>query len=217
MNLVIEDEFVEFKKTTGQTSRALEAIVAMLNKHGKAKVLFGVEDNGDVVGQIIDNKTITDLFSAISSGIKPTIIPTIKVEVNDNKTVIVVEVEGNNKPYSANGNYLIRSGNENKKIDPEILKELIYSSSGELLVNIESMDQDLTFKNLKQLYLLKGFKINDDTFIRNLGLLCKNGKYNLLADNNDLSIKVVRFKGVDKTELLFRNEYGYKCLLIALE
>ena len=89
------------------------------------------------------------------------------------------------------------------------------------MVNIESMNQDLTFRDLKQLYILKGFTINDDTFIRNLGLLCKNGKYNLLAeilaDNNDLSIKVVRFKGIDKTELLFRNEYGYKCLFIALE
>lgn len=221
MNLGIEDEFVEFKKSTGQTSRALEAIVAMLNKHGKAKVLFGVEDNGDVVGQTIGNKTITDLSSAISSGIKPAVIPIIKVEIYDNKTIIVVEVEGNNKPYSANGNYLIRSGNENKKIEPDILKELIYSSNGELMVNIESMNQDLTFRDLKQLYILKGFTINDDTFIRNLGLLCKNGKYNLLAeilaDNNDLSIKVVRFKGIDKTELLFRNEYGYKCLFIALE
>ena len=221
MNLGIEDEFVEFKKSTGQTSRTLEAIVAMLNKHGKAKVLFGVEDNGDVVGQTIGNKTITDLSSAISSGIKPAVIPIIKVEIYDNKTIIVVEVEGNNKPYSANGNYLIRSGNENKKIEPDILKELIYSSNGELMVNIESMNQDLTFRDLKQLYILKGFTINDDTFIRNLGLLCKNGKYNLLAeilaDNNDLSIKVVRFKGIDKTELLFRNEYGYKCLFIALE
>ena len=221
MNLGIEDEFVEFKKSTGQTSRTLEAIVAMLNKHGKAKVLFGVEDNGDVVGQTIGNKMITDLSSAISSGIKPAVIPIIKVEIYDNKTIIVVEVEGNNKPYSANGNYLIRSGNENKKIEPDILKELIYSSNGELMVNIESMNQDLTFRDLKQLYILKGFTINDDTFIRNLGLLCKNGKYNLLAeilaDNNDLSIKVVRFKGIDKTELLFRNEYGYKCLFIALE
>ena len=122
MNLGIEDEFVEFKKSTGQTSRALEAIVAMLNKHGKAKVLFGVEDNGDVVGQTIGNKTITDLSSAISSGIKPAVIPIIKGEIYDNKTIIVVEVEGNNKPYSANGNYLIRSGNENKKIEPDILK-----------------------------------------------------------------------------------------------
>ena len=39
-------------------------------------------------------------------------------------------------------------------------------------------------------------------------LLTNNGKYNymaeLLADNNDISIKVVTFAGVDKTVMLKR-------------
>ncbi len=39
----------------------------------------------------------------------------------------------------------------------------------------------------------------------------------LLSDVNETSIKVVRFSGIDKTKMLFRNEYGYKCLLTAMQ
>ena len=52
-------------------------------------------------------------------------------------------------------------------------------------------------------------------------MLTQSGKYNLmaniLADNNSFSIKVAKFKGTDKTELITRNEYGYKCLLVAIK
>lgn len=41
---LIETEYVEFVENINQTSRALEAIAAMLNKHGTAKVMFGIKD-----------------------------------------------------------------------------------------------------------------------------------------------------------------------------
>ena len=54
-----------------------------------------------------------------------------------------------------------------------------------------------------------------------MGLLTKKGTYNylaeILADNNNCSIKAVRFKGKDKQELISRNEFGYKCLLISMK
>ncbi len=55
----------------------------------------------------------------------------------------------------------------------------------------------------------------------NAGLKNGAGKYNymafLLADENDISIKVVTFASKDKTEMLMRNEYGNKCLINAME
>lgn len=39
----------------------------------------------------------------------------------------------------------------------------------------------------------------------------------MLSDNNDISIKVVRFKNKDKTEIISRNEFGYKCLILSLQ
>lgn len=54
-----------------------------------------------------------------------------------------------------------------------------------------------------------------------MGLLTSNGKYNyiaeILSDNNNCSIKVVRFKGENKLEMISRNEFGFKCMLIAMK
>ncbi len=221
MKLNIETEHIEFKLSTSQLNRAIESLSAMLNKHGKGKVLFGVNDDGTIVGQNIGNKTLKDISENISLKIKPTVIPNIEILNYDNKVVISVEVIGSNKPYSANGLYLIRSGSENKKIEPDQLKDLLFTNSVETITNIESFNQDLTFSQLKQLYIIKGLTIDNGTFYKNMGLLCRNGKFNVLAeilsDNNDCSIKVVRFNGVDKSEIISRNEYGYKCLLLSMQ
>ena len=194
-----ENESVEFKESLGQLNRGLESLTAMLNKHGSGTVLFGVKDDGVVVGVNIGNKTLKDIRDAITSRIKPTIIPTITEEENDSKIVIRVEVSGYNKPYSADGKYLIRSGNENKKIEPEIMRQLLFSNSSELITNIESFDQELTFNQLKQLFIMNNLSINNESFNKNNGLLTKNGKFNLLAsilaDNNNCSIKVVVYFG----------------------
>lgn len=95
------------------------------------------------------------------------------------------------------------------------------SNNNDVMCEIESTNQDLTFNQLKQLYYLKSLNINPDTFEHNVGFFNQNNKYNLLADilsdNNNYSIKVVRFSGLDKSNLLYRNEYGYRCLLLAME
>ena len=220
MNLKRENESLEFKVSLSQLSRGVESLVAMLNKHGKGTVLFGVKDNGDVVGVDLGNKTLKDISATVASKIKPAIVPIIAEEEYGDKTIVKLEAAGFNKPYSADENYLIRSGTENKKIDPEIMKELLFSSSIESMVEIESFDQELTFNQLKQLYIMHGLSINDTSFYKNIGVLTKNKKFNLLgyilSDNNDCSIKVVRFAGKDKSEMISRNEYGYRCLVLAL-
>ena len=38
-----------------------------------------------------------------------------------------------------------------------------------------------------------------------------------MADVNSYSIKVAVFRGTDKTDLVKRNEYGYKCMLVAVK
>lgn len=221
MNFGKETEEIEFKASLSQTARALEALSAMLNKHGKGTVYFGVDNHGEAKGICVGNDSMKDLSVAITTRIKPQVIPTIVLESHDGKEIIKVSVDGTNKPYSADGNYLIRSGCENKKIDPEKMRELLFSNSYEMILGMESVNQDLAFSQLKQLYVLNGLSIDDRTFEKNCGLLCKNGMYNVLAeilsDSNDFSIKVVRFKGKDKSEMIVRNEYGYRCLILAMQ
>ncbi|HJJ54906.1 MAG TPA: putative DNA binding domain-containing protein [Methanocorpusculum sp.] len=219
-NLGIETEYVEFKESVGQLSRSIEDLAAMLNKHGKGKVIFGVKDNGDVIGIQIGNKTSTKISQGIANGIKPTVIPDIRTETHGEKDLLIVEVSGTNKPYSAHGEYRIRSGNENRKLEPDQLRELMLENSGDLVTSMWATNQDLTFHQLKRFYLDAGLSIADETFAKNTGLLTNSGKYNylaeLLADINNCSIKVVVFAGTDKQEMLIRNEYGYKCLLLAM-
>lgn len=220
MNYLRESEYIEFKESLSQLNRGLEALVAMLNKHGRGTIVFGVKDNGEVIGISIGNKTSKDISEAITTRVRPTIVPTIEEEEIDGKTVVRIEATGHNKPYAFDGKYLIRSGNENKKIEPEIMRELLFSSSKELMTNIESFDQELTFNQLRQLFVSKGLSINEATFNKNNGFYTKGGKYNLLAnvlaDNNNFSIKVVKFSGIDKSDMVSRTEYGYKCLILAM-
>jgi ATP-dependent DNA helicase RecG len=220
-NFGIETELLEFKSSTSQMNRAIESLAAMLNKSGKGEVLFGVDDKGNAIGQSIGNKTLKDISTAIAFGIKPTVIPNIQIVDCGSSSIISVKVTGNSKPYCGNGLYLIRSGSENKKIDPEQLRELVFVSSPETITSLESLNQTPSFSQLKQLFIIHGLSVNEKTFEKNNGLFNSDGKYNelsyVLSDSNDVSIKVIGFSGKDKTEMAYRNEYGYKCLLIAMQ
>lgn len=222
LDFAYESETVEFKSTLAELDKGIISLTSMLNKSGSGTVYFGVRNDGEILGLdgMLGQETVKKIGTRVSEIVRPAVIPKIYFEEHDGKTIIVVEVTGHNKPYSANGEYRIRVGSENKKIDPELLGELFFSNSKAMMDNVEAFNQDLTFSELKQLYLIKGLTIDDETFARNMGLITKNGTYNylaeILADNNNCSIKVVRFKGKDKQEMISRNEYGYHCLLIAM-
>lgn len=222
MNLGLETEKIEFKKSTSELVEGVISLSAMLNKHGEGTVYFGVKNNGDIIGQKdLNENTLRDVSRKIAEGIKPQIIPTISLELIEDKKIIKVYAKGNNVPYSAFGKYYSRSFDEDKSLSPEMLKALI-NREGEpdYIVNKVASSQDLTFKVLKGLYISNDIKINNTKFEENLGLKTNDGKYNLmaelLADTNNTSIKVVTFAGTDKTVMTKRTEYGGKCLLLSV-
>ena len=221
MNLGFETETIEFKKTTGELKEGIISLASMLNKHGHGTLYFGVNDNGTIRGQEIGKETLRDISRGISEAIKPQIIPTISAEFVDDKNIIKVAVNGAEKPYSAYGKYYIRTADEDREMFPEQLKQMMSTMIEDLIVNIPATNQDLTFNQLKTLFATKGLTLANDTFLSNLGFYTTNKKLNLMAellsDNNDFSIKVVKFKGKDKTEIINRNELGFKCLLLAVD
>lgn len=222
MNLGMETEKVEFKKSTSEIIEGVISLSAMLNKHGEGTVYFGVKNNGDVIGQKdLNENTLRDISRKIAEGIKPQIIPNIALELIGDKKIIKVFAKGNDIPYSAFGKYYSRSSDEDRGLSPEMLKALI-NREGEpdYIVNKLASNQNLTFKMLKGLYISNDIRINNEKFEDNLGLKTNDGKYNfmaeLLADSNDISIKVVTFAGLDKAVMLKRTEYGGKCLLLSV-
>jgi predicted HTH transcriptional regulator len=66
-------------------------------------------------------------------------------------------------------------------------------------------------------YRERGKKLNNETFKKTLDLLTKKGEENyasyLLADANGVSIKVAKYSGKTKVDLIENDEYGY-CSLI---
>ena len=220
MNLGMETELVEFKKTTGELKEGIVSLASMLNKNGKGTLYFGVRNDGEIVGQQIGDRTMREISQSIANAIKPQIIPTIIMELCDDKNIIKVNVEGDEKPYSAYGKYYMRSADEDREISPQQLRRLMLSISNSI-VNIEANNQELTFEQLKTLYAGNNLTLRENTFKQNLNLLTRDGTYNLLAgilaDANSYSIKVAVFRGTNKTDLVKRNEYGYKCMLVAVK
>lgn len=222
LDFPIETEIIEFKSSLSQLDRGIESMAAMLNKHERADIFYGVDDDGNVVGvkDEIGKETIKKIENRISENIKPSLIPSIIVEDYSGLKVIHIVARGNRKPYSCSGDYRIRIGSSNKKIDPELLGEIFFDSALTSLESTESINQEMTFSMLKYYFAENGMTINNKNFAQNTGLLV-NGKYNLLAellsDSNGVSIKVVRFAGKDKTNMISRNEYGYKCLISAMK
>lgn len=221
MNLGSENETLEFKKSIGELKEGVISICSMLNKTGYGTLYFGVKNDGTIIGQEIGVMTLKNISQAIANFIKPQIIPTILVEFIEDTTIVKVEVKSDNKPYSAYGRYYIRSSDEDRDISPENLKQLMRRYDSDSIVRIESNNQFLTFNQLKNLYMINGLTLNEDTFKHNLNLVTNDNKYNLMADilsdNNTYSIKVAKFSGVDKIDLIKRNEYGYKCLILAIQ
>lgn len=220
MNIGVETEQIEFKKSTGELKEGIVSISSMLNKHGSCELYFGVRNDGEAIGQQIGNDTLREISQAIANFIKPQIIPSIAFELIGGKNIIKVTAAGREKPYSAYGKYYMRSADEDREVSPAVLREMMLSA-GSSIVSIESNNQSLSFSQLRLLYGEKSLTLHEETFKSNLNLLTQSGKYNLmanlLADNNSFSIKVAKFRGTDKTELIARNEYGYKCLLVAVK
>ena len=73
-----ESETVEFKKSTAELKEAAISIVAMLNKHGRGEVYFGINDrDGKVLGMTIGRMTIKEVTQAVVDNTEPKVYPKV--------------------------------------------------------------------------------------------------------------------------------------------
>lgn len=68
-----ENETSELKRSTSELKEAIISIGAILNKHGKGMVYFGIEDHGRIIGQQVGKSTVKDIYRAIADHIDPKI------------------------------------------------------------------------------------------------------------------------------------------------
>ena len=179
----------------------------------------------------MENTDLTQLQikDRIKNNIQPSTLGLfdVTVETIGNKEVIKVIISsGTEKPYylrkkgrTPEGCY-IRVGSSKERMTERMIDDMYARRIKNTLKEIDSPRQELTFNQLKIYYEEHGLKLNDN-FLQNLDLLTSEGKYNynafLLADENTVSIKLVRYLGTNKLELLENLEFGNRCLITATQ
>ena len=183
----LENEVIEFKKTTGELKEGIISIVSILNKHQNGKLYFGIKDNGEVIGQEVSTKTIRDVSKAISENIEPKIYPTVnKIKLND-KDCILVEFEGDDIPYLAFGRAYMRVGDEDRQLSMKEIRNMILKDEDEV-GKWENKVSDYTMQDIDE-ELLKGFiekgrqakrinfpYTNKEEILKKLSLINKNNE-----------------------------------------
>ena len=101
MNLGIETETLEFKKSTGELKEAMHSICAILNKHQYGELYFGVKNDGTVIGQVVTEESLREVSQKIKNFIEPRIYPEINKVVLDGRDCIHVKFSGDQRPYFA--------------------------------------------------------------------------------------------------------------------
>lgn len=206
-----------------------QEVIAFLNYKEGGIIYVGINKNGQVVG--VDNTDLTQLQikDRIKNNIQPSTLGLfdVTVETIENKEVIKVIISsGTEKPYylrkkgrTPEGCY-IRVGSSKERMTERMIDDMYARRIKNTLKEIDSPRQELTFNQLKIYYEEHGLKLNDN-FLQNLDLLTSEGKYNynafLLADENTVSIKLVRYLGTNKLELLENLEFGNRCLITATQ
>ena len=88
MNLGMETEYVEHKRSTSELREGMESVASILNKHGHGTLYFGVRpSDGEVVGQDVSEKTLRDVSQAFTNRIEPRVYPTVERLVTDDGTL----------------------------------------------------------------------------------------------------------------------------------
>lgn len=213
----LENEVIEFKKTTGELKEGIISIVSILNKHQSGKLYFGIKDNGEIIGQDVSSKTIREVSKAISENIEPKIYPAVNKIKLDDKECILVEFEGDDIPYLAFGRAYMRVGDEDRQLSMKEIRKIILKDENEIGkwerkvsdYTIDGIDEEL----LKD-FIEKGRKAkrinfpytNKEEILKKLSLVNKNNEllnagYILFAKEAKLEMQMAIF--ATETKLTF--------------
>lgn len=154
MNLGIETETLEFKKSTGELKEAMHSICAILNKHQYGELYFGVKNDGTVIGQVVTEESLREVSQRVKNFIEPRIYPEINKVVLDGRDCIYVKFSGDQRPYFAYNVARIRVADEDLVMSREEITNLLLQSGREgnrwenLVSNktIEDVDEELLKK-----------------------------------------------------------------------
>ena len=127
VNIGKETERIEFKKSTAELRGGVISIAAILNKHGSGDLYFDVKNDGDVVGQTINESTLRDVSQAVRANIRPEIYPIVEEQTYGDRAVVHVRFEGSRRPYLAYRLPYIRVADEDVAMDQGSYDEALHN------------------------------------------------------------------------------------------
>ena len=218
-----ESHRIEYKREL--TDSLEKEVVAFLNAPEGGVVYLGIDKSNKVFGVENADEIQLKVKDRLKNNIQPSCMGLFDVllESREGKQIVKVAVaSGPEKPYylkkygmSEKGCFT-RIGSACEPMPSRMIEEWFAKRTRNSISRIRASQQDLHFEQLRIYYQEKGFNLGDK-FAANLELLTEQGEYNyaayLLADQNGNSVKVAKYRGLDREDLIESEEYGF-CSLI---
>ena len=218
-----ETNRIEYKQEL--TEDLEKEVIAFLNYHEGGIIYIGVHKSGVPVGL----KNIDSDMLKIKDRLKHNIMPSclglfdvVTETIQSTELIKITIASGAEKPYylkksgMSEKGVFIRVGTSAEPMPVRMIEAMFAKRIRNSIGKIKSPNQDLSFEQLKIYYEGVNKPLNHK-FASNLELLTEDHLYNyvayLLSDLNGVSIKVARYRGFDRVDLIENNEYGY-CSLV---
>lgn len=215
--MIFENTNTEFKQI--YVSDIKKEVVAFANTEGGI-IYIGITDDGKIAGLDNPDFVMTQTASALKDGIKPDIMPYVKISnvILEDKKVIKIEIApGVNKPYYLSDKGLkpsgvyVRKGSSSQPVSDEAIRELIIQTSGKTYETGRSMNQELSFVSFTEKMKERNLNSGESQF-RTMHLIGEDGLYTnlalLLSDQCEHTLKMAVFQGTDKAIFRDRKEFS---------
>lgn len=226
-----ESETLELKRTTGERREAARTICAMLNHRG-GRVIFGVEPDGRIVGQMVSDRTVEEVAQELGE-IEPPTFPSIeRVNFTEGRQFLVVTAQpGSGQPYSYRGHAYRRVGNTSRQLSRteynRILLERLHGdqrwenqpATGWSVADLDAAEITKTLEesirrgraddpgSRDPAEMLRGFGLMKDGGILRAAVVLFGRAERIEAELPQGLLRVARFRGTDKTEFLDNRQF----------
>ena len=221
--MLSESNRIEFKERLNDDIE--KEVVAFLNYLGGGIIYLGINKKGEVIGIKDADAIQLKIKDRLKNNITPSCLGLFDIvleTINDVPIIKLIIASGQERPYyvkkygMSEKGVFIRKGSASEPMSASMIESLFTKRTRHSIGKIKSHRQDLRFEQLRIYYDSAGKTLNEQ-FAKNLEILNEDGHYNyvayLMADNNNVSVKVAKYSGVSRVDLVENEEFGY-CSII---
>jgi len=220
-----ETNRIEYKQEL--TDSLEKEVIAFLNYKEGGVIYIGIDKAGKTIGVSDSDGDQLKIKDRLKHNISPSCLGLFDVisEHKDGLDIIkIIIASGSEKPYflkkygMTEKGAFIRIGTASEPMPQKMIDTLFAKRTRNSISKIKSNQQNLSFEQLKIYYEGVGKRLNNN-FATNLELLNADEQYNyvayLISDKNSTSIKLAKYNGLNRANLVENNEYGYESLIKA--